>query len=70
MDPDENLKEQKLLADRIANAWAVDPNTDATFLLDDGERLAELVVALDEWIQKGGFLPKAWQKETSKAPPT
>lgn len=28
----------------------------------DAERLAELVEALDDWIRKGGFLPKDWQK--------
>ena len=27
----------------------------------DGERLAELVIALDEWISKGGFLPDQWR---------
>jgi hypothetical protein len=28
---------------------------------EDGVRLAELVVALDEWIRKGGFLPYRWR---------
>lgn len=29
---------------------------------DDLERLADLMEALDEWLSKGGFLPKAWQR--------
>jgi len=30
------------------------------WLADDAERLAKLVVALNEWIQGGGFLPRTW----------
>lgn len=52
MDPTANLKEQLELA---------------TQLIDTGEdvanrsyRLAELVLALNEWILKGGFLPTPW----------
>ena len=29
---------------------------------DDANRLAELVEALNNWILKGGFLPKAWRE--------
>lgn len=31
------------------------------FDLADGEKLAELVGALDEWVSKCGFLPDAWR---------
>ena len=58
MDPDANLKEQRNIIERINdNLWS-----------ESGEphpllpRLAELVKALDEWITKGGALPKAWQR--------
>ncbi len=55
MDPTENLKEQLRLAARMASDTALWSHADA-------ERLAELVIALDEWISKGGFLPAQWQK--------
>lgn len=53
MDPDANLREQRELAQAIINeeAGAI-----------EAERLAELVLALDEWIDKGGFLPTRWRK--------
>jgi len=53
MDPDENLAEQRRLA-----AEFLEPDSE----LLDIHRLAELVIALDEWIAGGGFLPAAWQK--------
>ena len=31
---------------------------------NDLNRLAQLAAALDEWLSKGGFLPKAWKAET------
>ena len=56
MDPDANLNEQREIAKRISDndystAYAPQP---------DAERLAELVLALDEWLSKGGFPPKVW----------
>lgn len=29
---------------------------------DDADRLQDLVLALDEWLSKGGFLPAAWSR--------
>lgn len=55
MDPDANLEAQRRLAQRLANPCDGD-EPDA----DDVRYLAELVVALDEWIAKGGFLPSRW----------
>jgi hypothetical protein len=52
MDPNANLKEQLDIARKLLD----DPIGE-----DDVDRLAELVVALDEWISNGGFLPKRWQ---------
>ena len=58
MDPDANLIEQRSLAQAIVDAdnqaYDVDP---------DALRLAELVLALDEWIRGGGFLPANWAKK-------
>lgn len=57
MDPNENLREQRILADRIMRCRARELPVDE----DDVERLASLVAALDEWITRGGFLPQAWR---------
>jgi len=53
MDPDANLEEQLSLAQSFVETGDGDP--------EDLERLAELVLALHEWIQKGGALPSAWE---------
>jgi hypothetical protein len=55
MDPDANLKEQLELARSIAEQ---DPQS-----ITEASRLAELVLALNEWITGGGFLPSAWKGE-------
>jgi hypothetical protein len=52
MDPDANLKEQLEIALRVA---------DGTYCDDDTMRLGELVLGLDEWIRRGGFLPERWR---------
>lgn len=51
MDPDANLREQLQVATRLANGKGRP---------GDGERLADLVEALDNWISGGGFLPTRW----------
>lgn len=55
MDPDANLAEQRRLAARLVEAEPDSPGFAA-----DACRLAELVLALDEWVGGGGFLPAAW----------
>lgn len=57
MDPTANLEEQlKLALELVENDL---PNE----VLDhDATRLAALVLALNEWIQKGGSLPIQWQR--------
>ena len=52
MDPDATLKEIR----ELLEIWKVE-----AFHAEEVERLAELVEALDEWLSKGGFLPKAWR---------
>ncbi len=54
MDPDANLEEQRRI---VARMLADDT---ASTLIEDGLRLAELSLALGEWIAKGGALPSAW----------
>lgn len=52
MDPDATLAEiRELLADAERVGW-----------VKDGDRLAELISALDTWIINGGFLPTAWRR--------
>jgi len=53
MDPNANLKEQLQLARRIVEDGSAKR---------DGEALAELVLALDEWIWRGNFLPERWNR--------
>jgi hypothetical protein len=62
MDPRANLEEQLKLARRLQRALDVDANDFSELkgvdqILADAERLADLVLVLDEWIKKGGFSP-------------
>lgn len=52
MDPEENLREQLWLARSLVEAES--PKKESA------QRLAELVLALDEWLRKGGVLPRTW----------
>ena len=64
MDPNANLTEQLEIAQQIISGVAqqvVSGDYDDIDLEEDAVRLAELVLALDEWIRRGGFLPGAWQ---------
>lgn len=51
MDPEANYQEMLKLATRLLDSEN-----------DDADRLAELVLAMDGWLKRGGFLPKAWAK--------
>jgi acyl carrier protein len=55
MDPNANWEEQLEIAERLLQGRL-------PFHEVDSLRLAELVLALNEWIQKGGFLPAAWKR--------
>lgn len=59
MDPDANLGELLALARGLVD---LDPS-DATEYVGEVNRLSELVLALDEWIVKGGFLPARWGRD-------
>ncbi len=75
MDPTSNLLEQLMLARRIvaiSEAVAQLQESDDSVAAADAikrlaaerteaaDRLAELVLALDEWARKGGALPERW----------
>lgn len=56
MDPNASLTELRDLATRIVNrADGLSPSD-----VGDVDRLAELALALDEWITRRGSLPNAW----------
>jgi hypothetical protein len=60
MDPNATLAEMLGLAEVIQQEYG---DTDGNGVdQDDANRLAELVEALNSWIMKGGFLPKAWRE--------
>jgi hypothetical protein len=65
MEPNETLKEMRRLVKKILvdETYLVDLPGVGIVQFDDGQRLAELAEALDEWIGKGGFLPDAWKPE-------
>jgi len=50
-------REAKLERDRERSAADLVEGEDP-----DAARLAELVIALDEWLRRGGFLPVPWQR--------
>ena len=67
MDPNACLEEMLRAAKRITENGmeeAADKpeqdQTDADFI-GDADRLAELVLAMDGWLTKGGFLPARWE---------
>ena len=61
MDPNANLKEQIELALAIAR-YKADLDLDRHPSPDQAERLAELVIALNDWIANGGFPPEKWER--------
>lgn len=71
MDPEENLREQRRLSARLTKIgesvedwnWANAQNLMREYA-EGAARLAELVQAMDEWLKKGGFLPKDWDHTT------
>lgn len=58
MDPNENLREQRRLA-----AKAIESLDNGRIVSElDVQRLAELVITLDEWITRHGALPADWRE--------
>jgi hypothetical protein len=60
MDPNANLREQLELAQRIRSAF--DEDYPERITLGDVEALTDLVIALDGWLTRGGFLPAKWER--------
>jgi hypothetical protein len=60
MDPNVNLEAQRKMAARIMRG---EPSGD---MPTDAEHLAALVVALDNWLKRGGKLPRDWDKALAR----
>jgi hypothetical protein len=65
MDPNRCLKELLALAANVIKRSDLDPEEQTS--LDDlieltelGSQLAEHVQNLDQWLYKGGFMPRRW----------
>ena len=59
MDPEATLEEMLALAKIMREENdEIDPA--------DADRLGELVLAMHDWIRKGGTLPVAWTKKETK----
>jgi hypothetical protein len=61
MDPDINVREQLDLATRILRRY----DNGGRVGTQDPARLAELVMALDQWLRQGGFTPKRWARTSA-----
>lgn len=57
MDPDVNIIAQRMLAKRLLRVVDDGSSIDRA----DVALLCELVEGLDQWMCKGGFLPKSWE---------
>lgn len=60
MDPNTNIKRQRELANVIIDGHA---SGEPAYSEDDVIDLAELVIALDQWLAAGGFRPARWTHE-------
>jgi hypothetical protein len=56
MDPNASLREQRQLQEVLQTTENKDEYQDALL------RIAELAEALDGWLNRGGFLPRAWER--------
>ncbi|MFA5435981.1 MAG: hypothetical protein WC372_08100 [Candidatus Neomarinimicrobiota bacterium] len=63
MDPDACLTELLELAEELVQALNNSQRSElsASIIEDTAFDLADHVRNLDEWLKKGGFLPKRWQ---------
>lgn len=69
MDPNSNLKDQVELAKAILAAALAAAETADDGEVEDGQsffenaiNLSEMVLALDQWLSNGGFLPTRWTR--------
>jgi len=70
MDPDKTLTDALEAAREVADLSAPMGPAGAQALAVSAERLAEAVLALDEWIAKGGYLPARWRPSGGEVQPS
>ena len=63
MDPDRALRRLTELANRVVQGDPEQLEWDR--LLTLATELAETILALDEWLRRGGFRPSAWKLTAS-----
>ena len=63
MDPNANLEEQLRIAKWFRKQEDDGNDVPRHIVEAQMSRLSELVVALDEWVSSGGFLPDKWTKK-------
>lgn len=57
MDPDKALEDLRRLVSELGD----EVGEESSSLWSTATQLSETFEALDAWIERGGFLPKAWQ---------
>lgn len=62
MDPDKNLGELLAIARSLGHEHA---QGEVEHMMVDCVRMAELALALDEWLRKGGVLPARWDASST-----
>lgn len=62
MDPDKTLEEIRALVLKMQEDFNSTAEGSNGIDQDEAYYLTELIDGLDEWIKKGGFLPKAWRR--------
>ena len=66
MDPNQTLNELLDCAERVIYHY----DGDGVIDIEDSHTLADGIMALNEWLNKGGFLPDEWyisRKDAGKA---
>jgi hypothetical protein len=58
MDPNENLREIREITKELDSGSYLSSREVEL----KADRLVSLVMGLDEWLSKGGFLPKEWER--------
>lgn len=62
MDPNKNWEEAVKVATRLQNNCTLKHTmVSMTEMLDDDERLGELIISLNDWLKNCGFPPDAWK---------
>lgn len=61
MDPDELLESLTELARKVISD--IDEDEGPVLWEDRAEELASKVLALDTWMRRGGFPPRAWNRK-------